>query len=266
VADDWIQMRGNLATDPAVIAMAASLGLDEYGIIGRLHRFWFWANQHTKTGRIPGVTGAWIDRFLSTEKFSENLERVGWLRVTDDGIAIPKWSRHNSKSAKKRALAAQRKARQRERDRSRKGRDRSGTTGEERREDVPVPPLGEENGTTSDGSDDAVLSFPIRFGKVFQEIARPTDLPYRGSPAEREAAMRDVEALEREVGEDEALRLLRKVVKDREGTTDRARSIPQALLFIKQEREKADGGSRGTGPGTDWAGGIAPFEGDAAEV
>ena len=118
MARDWIAMRCDLATDPAVIAMAAALEIDEHGIVGRLHRLWSWADQHLATGRADGVTGEWIDRFLVTEKFSENLEKVGWLRVTATAIVFPRWTRFNGKSGKKRALTAKRVAKHRKQKRN----------------------------------------------------------------------------------------------------------------------------------------------------
>ena len=116
MADDWIKMRCDLAADPAVIAVAARLGLNESHVVGLCHRLWSWASRHTTTGKARGVTVLWLDRFIGFNGFASALAEVGWLKVTDRGITISKFDRHNSQSAKTRALTAIRLARKRERD------------------------------------------------------------------------------------------------------------------------------------------------------
>lgn len=113
MAGDWIKMRADLAEDPAVIEMAAKLAIDEFCIVGRLHRLWAWADKHCATGHAKGVTFVWIDRHVCHNGFAECLQQVGWLDVTDTGIAFPRFDRHNGESAKKRLDAAERKRLQR---------------------------------------------------------------------------------------------------------------------------------------------------------
>jgi hypothetical protein len=138
MAGDWIPMRLDLDTDPAVIAVASALGLDEYGVVGRLHRLWVWANQHTTDGHARGVTSVWLDRFLCAQGFTEALQKCGWIRVTDDGICIPKFDDWNSSGAKKRLIAAKRQRKKRTAPvtkMSRSQRDKSVTREEKRREE-----------------------------------------------------------------------------------------------------------------------------------
>ena len=45
MASGWIPMRHTLRDDPAVIAIAAELGITEYEVVGRLHSLWSWADQ-----------------------------------------------------------------------------------------------------------------------------------------------------------------------------------------------------------------------------
>ena len=110
MAGDWIKMRNDLADDPAVIKIAARLNLDEFAVVGRLHRLWSWADRQTTDGNALGVTEAWIDRYTSTPGFTAALIAVGWLTLSGDGITFPKFGRHNGESAKKRALTAKRVA------------------------------------------------------------------------------------------------------------------------------------------------------------
>jgi hypothetical protein len=109
MAGDWIKMRIDLAGDPAVISVAAALGFpDEDTVVGKLHRIWAWASLQLTDGNAHGVTKMFIDRLVSVTGFADALEKAGWLEVHEWGIVIPKWDNHNSKSAKKRALGADR--------------------------------------------------------------------------------------------------------------------------------------------------------------
>ena len=73
MAGDWIKMRVDLADDPAVIGMASSLKIDEYEVIGRLHKIWSWADKHTTDGFVPHINGKWIDKHLEKSGFSSHM-------------------------------------------------------------------------------------------------------------------------------------------------------------------------------------------------
>jgi len=167
MAGDWIAMRTDLADDPAVIQIADALGLDEFGVIGRLHRLWAWADQQTTDGVVtllsrterdkshaPGVTDAlhgrdagvifgWIDRYVGAPGFASAMLAAGWLDEADGVVRFPNFDRWNTQTAKKRLLAAKRQSRRRASDGtfrhasvtppSRSERDTSVTRGEERR-------------------------------------------------------------------------------------------------------------------------------------
>lgn len=129
----WIKVRTDLAADPAVVSIAAALGVDRFAVVGRLHWIWSWAGSNSRDGRIAGVTAAWIDELVALEGFAAAMISAGWLIESDRGIRFPKFNRHNGQSAKTRALTAQRVARSR----SRSGNDRSVTQSlpEKRREE-----------------------------------------------------------------------------------------------------------------------------------
>lgn len=114
MAGDWIAMRVDLTDDPAVIAIATTLGLDEYGVVGRLHRLWSWADAQLVDGNAHSVTVSWVDRYLGTSGFASALLSAGWLEAKSDGqtggICFPKFGRWNTKSAKQRLLTARRVA------------------------------------------------------------------------------------------------------------------------------------------------------------
>ncbi len=113
MSGDWIKMRVNLSTDPAVIAIADACDMDEDHIVGKLHRFWSWADQQTEEGDAPSVTKKWVDRYLSAAGFADAMVSAGWLEETPEGLRIPNFDAHNGQSAKKRGLTAKRNTRYR---------------------------------------------------------------------------------------------------------------------------------------------------------
>lgn len=110
MAGDWVKMRHDLPDDPAVIAIAELLGVEEDLVVGKLHRFWTWADRQTTDGNAGGVTKNWIDRYLSRPGMADAMVEVGWLGITATGISVPKFEEHISESAKSRALTARRVA------------------------------------------------------------------------------------------------------------------------------------------------------------
>lgn len=106
-------MRMDLADDPAVVGMSARLDVSEDEIVGKLHRLWCWADRHTTDGRAPSITAKWVDRHVGLQGFSAELVVVGWLVFDDAGVTLPNFDRHNGKSAKSRAEAAERQRRSR---------------------------------------------------------------------------------------------------------------------------------------------------------
>jgi len=109
MAGDWIKMRTNLAEDPAVVRLASGLNLDRFAIVGRLHKIWSWANEHSIDGLDVPVDAQFLDSLVATPGFAEQLRRVGWLSGRDGSLTIPNFLRHNGESAKARALDTARK-------------------------------------------------------------------------------------------------------------------------------------------------------------
>lgn len=104
----WIKMRTDLAEDPATIMVAAKTGLDEFAVVGRLHRLWAWADSQTSDGRIADVNGEWIDRYLQAPGFAAALVDAKWLSITTRGVRFPNFARHNGQSGKARAANTRR--------------------------------------------------------------------------------------------------------------------------------------------------------------
>jgi hypothetical protein len=85
MSGDWIKMSADLSEDPIVIAMASRLHIDEFSVVGRLHRIWSWADRHLNDGLALGITPEWIDTFVRLEGFSNALLEVGWLSRFEKG-------------------------------------------------------------------------------------------------------------------------------------------------------------------------------------
>lgn len=140
----WIKMRLDLAEDPAVIEMAEKLNVREEMIVGYCHAFWSWVSRQCHAESVTGVTLVSLGRRLNLPGFPELLRDVGWLEYDDTGerpvITIPKFDRHLSESAKKRAIDAdrQRKRRNSVTQVSRNKCDKTVTREEKNREEVSI--------------------------------------------------------------------------------------------------------------------------------
>ena len=207
MAGDWIKMRTDLRDDPAVISIAAELGIDEDTVVGKLHRLWSWADRQTVDGNALGVTETWIDRYLGVTGFALSLVNVGWLSLLEDGLEIPNFDRHNGQSAKRRALTARRVARH-------KVTHKALPREEKRREDInpPIVPQG-----TADGFDDFWRAYPKKVAraqavKVWKKLGPDKDL-----------AAKIVAAVKVYAGTDQWQR-------------DSGRYIPHAATFLNQRR------------------------------
>jgi hypothetical protein len=153
MAGDWIPMRFDLATDPAVIQIAADLKLDEDTVVGKLHRFWCWCSQVSQDGHVGSVTKVWVDRYVRQVGFCKALKKAGWLDLRNGHISVPNWEHWMSESAKKRLVNSRRQKTYRRNagvtKMSRSKRDKSVTTEEKRREESNTPPKPPKGGKVS---------------------------------------------------------------------------------------------------------------------
>ena len=90
--------------------MPRYLGLILIAFLGKLIRFWCWADSNSSDGHIKSVTCVLIDRVTLVTGFADALKAVGWLSDSE----IPNFGRHLGESAKKRAKDAERKRKSRE--------------------------------------------------------------------------------------------------------------------------------------------------------
>lgn len=108
MAGDCIHIRHDLSNDPAVISIAESVARSPDEVVGKLCRFWSWSCENTITGYVKGITQSRVDEFLDAPGFAQAMVDVGWLVRTERGVVIPKFGRHLSRAAKKRATTAAR--------------------------------------------------------------------------------------------------------------------------------------------------------------
>jgi hypothetical protein len=173
MAGDWIKMRNDLRSDPAVFKLAALTGLDRFAVVGRLAEFWGWVDKHAVDGFVDGGTSQAIDDVVVYDGFSEALVQVHWLVITESGIEIPKHELHNSDSAKERSLKNERQARWRAKKAletssnpvDEKASTRASTREEKRREDI-------DTGRRSQKQDQSFSPGFTRFWEVWPKSER----------------------------------------------------------------------------------------------
>lgn len=139
MAGDWMKIELELPDKPEIHAMSGMLNLDPDCVVGKLIRVWQWFDKHTVDGNAYGVTLSLPDRITGVTGFGEAMMFVGWLEQNDKVLTMPKFDRHTSQSAKKRALTAKRV------DKSRNANSVTETLPEKRREEknIYIPPIPE---------------------------------------------------------------------------------------------------------------------------
>lgn len=113
MAGDWIKMRAGLQTHPKVVRMSSALHADRLRTVGGLHAVWCLFDEHSDDGRLDGYTPDAIDNLIGWQGFAGAMQSVQWLEVGDGFTCLPRFDEHNGKSAKRRAMEAERKRRER---------------------------------------------------------------------------------------------------------------------------------------------------------
>ncbi len=159
MAGDWLKIEANTPEKEEVLAITSLMGWDDCDLtIGKLFRLWRWFDQHTTNGNAARVTPALLDRIVGVAGFCEAVSAVGWLVIDDQGITLPRFDRHNGKTAKSRALTAKRVASHKasgNADGNASGNDGSvigALPREEKRREEEAPHSPPEGGTPSGGS------------------------------------------------------------------------------------------------------------------
>lgn len=155
MAGDWIKWQRGLARKPEVLRMCAKLGRSRHEIAGLLMEVWEWTDEqvadpdpdgHAIVRIESGQARAFIDHLTGLLGFADAMSAENWILFRSAHVVFPNWGRHNGKSAKRRALDAERKRSGRAdgaedvQKTSASKADKKRTRGEERREEVNTPP------------------------------------------------------------------------------------------------------------------------------
>jgi hypothetical protein len=106
----WIKLETHTFDKVEVFSMAQELGIDPDSVVGKCCRVWAWFDANTTNGITKSVTTALLDRYCGVTGFSQAMVNVGWMVIEDGDLFLPNYDRHNSQTAKDRALNAKRVA------------------------------------------------------------------------------------------------------------------------------------------------------------
>lgn len=167
MAGEWIKFENSLPEKPETLAITAAMGWTDPDLtVGKLMRLFRWFDQQTTDGNAARVTPALLDHVLGVTGLTHAVESVGWLTVTDGGISLSKFDRHNGESAKQRAQTAKRVAKHKGNAKANGIGNAPGVTSalpkEEKRREEKIPP-------TPKGDDEAFerfwTAYPRKVGK-----------------------------------------------------------------------------------------------------
>lgn len=118
MASNWIKLEVITPDKPEIFRLAEILNIDPDAALGKVIRFWVWADQQMIDGNAEcnahGVTKRAIDRITFMNGFADALIQVGWLNEIGGLLSLPNFERHNGKSSKKRAITNERVTKLRE--------------------------------------------------------------------------------------------------------------------------------------------------------
>jgi hypothetical protein len=109
----WIKLETHTFDKVEVFSMAQELGIDPDSVVGKCARVWAWFDANTTDGVTKSVTTALLDRYCGVTGFSKAMVNVGWMVLEDENLYLPNYDRHNSQTAKDRALGSLRAAKHR---------------------------------------------------------------------------------------------------------------------------------------------------------
>jgi DNA replication protein DnaT len=111
---EWIKTETHIHEKVEVAMIAEHTGLDLDAVVGKLVRVWAWASRNCYADGVTDVTALRVIREITRcDVFDEAMVKCGWLTIKGDKITFANFDRHNSQSAKERALASRRMAKKR---------------------------------------------------------------------------------------------------------------------------------------------------------
>ncbi len=111
---EWIKVEHHIHEKTEIAMIAEITGLDTDQVVGKLVRVWAWASRNCYADGVTGVTALRVIREITAcPTFDEAMAKCGWLALKGEKISFANFDRHNSQTAKERALAANRMAKKR---------------------------------------------------------------------------------------------------------------------------------------------------------
>lgn len=115
MAGDWIKVCKETPFKPEVLVIATKLNIHPDIAFARCFQLWSWFDSNTKDGVTSGVTKITLDALLNRDGLCDALVSVGWLGENEEGnLYLPNFDRHNSETAKTRALGSKRQSKHRD--------------------------------------------------------------------------------------------------------------------------------------------------------
>lgn len=112
MADDWIKVRVCLPNTPKVGCIVSRVSRDRLQVTGALILVWGAIQEVTEDGKLPGYSLEDIDAIARIPGFGKAMVEVKWLIDNGaQGLEVPEFEEHMSKSAKSRAENAKRQRR-----------------------------------------------------------------------------------------------------------------------------------------------------------
>lgn len=106
----WIKVETHTFDKIEIYTIAQELTLDPDSVFAKCCRIWAWFDANTIDGVTKSVTKALLDRHCSVTGFCKAMINAGWMHDDGENLQLPYYERHNSKSAKARALGSKRNA------------------------------------------------------------------------------------------------------------------------------------------------------------
>jgi hypothetical protein len=104
----WLKIQHETPEKPEILLLGKILNISQGDAFLACFRFWRWADLNVYGCNAPSVTLALLDSVVGIKNFGEAMVSVGWISQDETGLRIPNFERHNSQSAKKRALTSNR--------------------------------------------------------------------------------------------------------------------------------------------------------------
>jgi hypothetical protein len=104
----WIKLETHIFDKLEIFEIAEELNIDPDSVVGKCCRIWSWFDLNTTNGVTPSVTESLLDRYCGIKGFCNAMLKAGWMEKDGKNLYLPNFDRHNSQSAKDRALTAKR--------------------------------------------------------------------------------------------------------------------------------------------------------------